>query len=208
MGVAKVKTAETFGVLTPIWTTKTETANRVCQRIEAVLDHASALGIWSGDKPAQWRGHLGHPLTKPSKVRAVRHDPALPHAEITDFMPDLIAGAGIHNPNGGTLWRNTRRDMARMSMTAVLRRTDRIDNTVHGFRSTFRDWLGETTGVPREVIGAALADGIKDKAEAAFARSDLFEKRRDLMATWAEFVIAKDFGGNAVAMNQRQDLSK
>ena len=72
-----------------------------------------------------------------------------------------------------------------MSMTAVLRRMGRDAITVHGFRSTFRDWAGETTGFPREVIEAALADGIKDKAEAAYARSDLFDNRRKLMEAWA-----------------------
>ena len=59
----------------------------------------------------------------------------------------------------------------------------------HGFRSTFRDWAGETTGHPREVTEAALAHGIKDKAEAAYARGDLFEKRRRLMEDWAAFCM-------------------
>ena len=67
-----------------------------------------------------------------------------------------------------------------MSMTALLRRMEYDNITVHGFRSTFRDWAGETTSFPREVIEAALAHGIKDKAEAAYARSDLFDKRRAL----------------------------
>lgn len=58
----------------------------------------------------------------------------------------------------------------------------------HGFRSSFRDWAGETTAHPREVIEFALAHVIKDKAEAAYARSDLFDKRRALMTDWAEYV--------------------
>jgi integrase len=58
----------------------------------------------------------------------------------------------------------------------------------HGFRSSFRDWAGETTVHPREVIEFALAHVIKDKAEAAYARSDLFDKRRALMHDWAEYV--------------------
>ncbi len=56
----------------------------------------------------------------------------------------------------------------------------------HGFRSTFRDWAGETRPEGREVVEAALAHTIKDKAEAAYARSDLLEKRRPLMDAWAE----------------------
>ncbi len=59
--------------------------------------------------------------------------------------------------------------------------------TTHGFRSTFRDWAGETTAFPREVIEHALAHQLKDKAEAAYARGTLMEKRRRLMAAWAEY---------------------
>lgn len=58
----------------------------------------------------------------------------------------------------------------------------------HGFRSSFRDWAGEQTHYPREVIEFALAHVIKDKAEAAYARSDLFEKRRALMNDWATYI--------------------
>ena len=56
----------------------------------------------------------------------------------------------------------------------------------HGFRSSFRDWSGETRSEGREVVERALAHTIKDKAEAAYARSDLLEKRRVLMEAWAE----------------------
>lgn len=57
----------------------------------------------------------------------------------------------------------------------------------HGFRSTFRDWAGETTAYAREVIEHAMAHQLKDKAEAAYARGSMFEKRRRLMADWAAF---------------------
>ncbi|MEO6928774.1 MAG: integrase arm-type DNA-binding domain-containing protein [Casimicrobiaceae bacterium] len=59
---------------------------------------------------------------------------------------------------------------------------------VHGFRSTFRDWAGETTAHPREVIEHALAHRLKDKAEAAYARGSLLAKRARLMADWAAYV--------------------
>lgn len=59
----------------------------------------------------------------------------------------------------------------------------------HGFRSSFRDWAGEQTNHPREVVEFALAHVIKDKAEAAYARSELLEKRRTLMNDWANYVI-------------------
>jgi len=58
----------------------------------------------------------------------------------------------------------------------------------HGFRSSFRDWAGETTSFPREVIEHALAHQLKNKAEAAYARGTLFEKRRSLMESWATFI--------------------
>jgi integrase len=61
------------------------------------------------------------------------------------------------------------------------------DCTVHGFRSTFRDWAAERTNFPREVAEAALAHAIDNKVEAAYRRGDLFEKRRRLMDAWAEF---------------------
>lgn len=63
-----------------------------------------------------------------------------------------------------------------------------INAVPHGFRSSFRDWAGEQTNFPREVCEFALAHVIKDKAEAAYARSDLFSKRRSLMDAWAEYL--------------------
>jgi len=80
-------------------------------------------------------------------------------------------------------------------MTALLRRMKQGDITVHGFRSSFRDWAGEATNTPREVAEAALAHTLGSKTEAAYARGDLFEKRRRLMDDWAAFcgpVVVKD----------------
>ncbi|KWH01494.1 integrase [Burkholderia territorii] len=77
--------------------------------------------------------------------------------------------------------------LSNMAMLQLLERMKRDDITVHGFRSTFRDWAGETTHYPREVCEAALAHGIKDKAEAAYARGDLYVKRAALMEDWAKF---------------------
>ncbi|MEM7519986.1 MAG: hypothetical protein AAF307_03015 [Pseudomonadota bacterium] len=87
--MAKIETSDVISTLTPIWAAKPETANRVRQRIEAVIDYASALGVRSGDNPVRWRGHLDHLLPKLKKVRAVKHHPALPHAQIANFMADL-----------------------------------------------------------------------------------------------------------------------
>lgn len=79
--------------------------------------------------------------------------------------------------------------LSNMAMTALLRRMDRGDLTVHGFRSTFRDWAGEETSHPREVMEMALAHTLRGKAEAAYARGDLFTKRAALMADWAAFCL-------------------
>ena len=76
--------------------------------------------------------------------------------------------------------------LSSMAMLALLERMGRDDLTVHGFRSTFRDWAAESTNHPREVAEAALAHVISDKTEAAYRRGDLFEKRRKLMQQWAQ----------------------
>ena len=254
MQVAKIETADVIAALKPIWSEKPETANRVRQRIEAVIDYASALGIRTGENPARWRGHLANLLPKPTKMRAVQHHPALPHSKIPKFMSALEGRSGVSaralaftiltaarsGETRGMTWAEIDLDarvwtipanrmkagkehrvpladaslallgepreagalvfgsetkpgkrLSDMSMTALLRRMGYTDITVHGFRSTFRDWAGETTGFPREVIEAALAHGIKDKAEAAYARSDLFDKRRNLMEGWALHAIAQ-----------------
>jgi integrase len=76
-----------------------------------------------------------------------------------------------------------------MSLTAVLRRMDRGDITMHGFRSTFRDWCAESVAnsFPREVCEHALAHSLPDKVEAAYRRGDLIEKRKVLMQVWADY---------------------
>jgi integrase len=80
-----------------------------------------------------------------------------------------------------------RKPLSIMAMAMVLRRMDRGDLTVHGFRSTFRDWAAEATSYAREVAEAALAHALPDKVEAAYRRGDLFEKRKRLMEEWATF---------------------
>jgi integrase len=81
--------------------------------------------------------------------------------------------------------------LSNMAMEMLMRR-DKLDCTVHGFRSSFRDWAGEETPFPREVAEAALAHVIGDKAEQAYRRGDALEKRRALMAAWADYLTAKE----------------
>jgi integrase len=92
-----------------------------------------------------------------------------------------------------------------MSLTAVLRRMDRGDLTAHGFRSTFRDWAGETTAHPREVIEHALAHQLKDKAEAAYAHGTLFAKRVRLMDDWAKYCGTIPATGNVLQLRKQRD---
>jgi integrase len=73
------------------------------------------------------------------------------------------------------------------AMAALLKRMDCNDITVHGFRSTFRDWAAERTNYPNHVVEMALAHVIGDKVEAAYRRGDLFDKRGRLMAEWAKY---------------------
>ncbi len=75
-----------------------------------------------------------------------------------------------------------------MAMTMLLRRMQRGDITVHGFRSTFRDWAGDSTDYPRELIEHALAHTIQNKAERAYRRGKALDKRRSLMDSWAAFL--------------------
>lgn len=95
-----------------------------------------------------------------------------------------------------------RAPLSNMSMLALLKRMGRGDLTVHGFRSTFRDWAAERTAYPREVAEMALAHAVSDKVEAAYRRGDLFAKRVRLMADWAKFCAAPAGGGKVVGIRQ------
>ncbi len=106
----------------------------------------------------------------PLSDKAIKLLKSLPRIEDTDLIFPNTKGTALSD----------------MTLTALLRRMGR-EVTAHGFRSTFRDWAGETSAYPREVIEHALAHQLKDKAEAAYARGTLFDKRRRLMNDWAKF---------------------
>lgn len=265
--VAEVDTAAVLRVLRPIWERVPETASRVRQRMEAVLDAARVKGWRTGENPARWKGHLAGELPQPRKVKRVQHRPALAWQDIGAFMAALaertgtaplalrfvILTAARTGEVRGMRWREVDLDgkvwvvpgermkagkmhrvplsaaalavlaevrplmkapdslvfpggrqgkaLSDMAVSEVVRRMneggeqgavprwhDAEGRAVvpHGFRSTFRDWAGETRPEGREVVERALAHSIKDKAEAAYARSDLLEKRRALMEAWAE----------------------
>jgi integrase len=83
----------------------------------------------------------------------------------------------------------------------LLRRRGRGDITVHGFRSTFRDWAAERTNFAREVAEMALAHRVGDATERAYQRSDLFDKRRQLMDAWGRFCTTPTTGGEVVPLH-------
>ena len=82
--------------------------------------------------------------------------------------------------------------LSNMSMLMLLRRMKIEGVTVHGFRSTFRDWAAEAASAPREVAEMSLSHRIGSQVEQAYARSDLLEKRRALMERWSQFVTGGD----------------
>lgn len=86
---------------------------------------------------------------------------------------------------------NPKRMLSDMTLLKVLR-DQNAGVTVHGFRSTFRDWVAEQTNYPGEVAEAALAHGIPNKVEAAYRRTDFLEKRKPLMADWAAFCLSRN----------------
>jgi integrase len=93
--------------------------------------------------------------------------------------------------------------LSNMAMEMVLRRLKVKNATVHGFRSSFRDWAGNVSSFPREVVETALAHVIGDKAEQAYRRSDALEKRRKLMEAWASYCEPKPSNNIVVIRKQK-----
>lgn len=93
--IQQVDTAAVLSVLEPIWSTKTETATRVRQRIETVIDYAKAREQYQGENPARLQGHLAQLLPKAQKIKRVQHHPALPYADLPAFVVHLRAKGGL-----------------------------------------------------------------------------------------------------------------
>ena len=91
-----------------------------------------------------------------------------------------------------------------MTLTMPIRRA-KLPITVHGFRSAFRDWCAEATSTPREVAEASLAHVVRNAVEAAYARTDHLDKRRELMATWADYCTDIDKTSKVVPIRKTED---
>lgn len=256
--VADITTDDVLSAIKPLWGDKRETASRIRQRIERVIDAAVVAGKRPhGLNPAAWKGHLALLLPKHGK-RSKGHHAAMPWAEVPDFMAALSDREGVaaraveftiltaarSGEVRGAVWGEVdleariwtipaekmkadrphrvplsapavsavktmlplrprrpedvpgalvfpglrKRPMSDMTLGAVLKRMKVEGATVHGFRSSFRDWAGEATDAPFEVAEMALAQAVGDATVQAYLRADLFERRRKLMDGWARFL--------------------
>ena len=110
-------------------------------------------------------------------------------------MATLERAKALHSPAGWCFAAPTRasRQIHATTLAHVVRTIYGGRCTVHGFRSSFRDWASEQTSVPHAVAEAALAHQVGSDVERSYARSDLFDKRRDLMDRWAQFVTSPTY---------------
>lgn len=146
------------------------TATRTSETLEATWDEFDlAREVWT---IPGWRMKSGQEHRIPLAPRAIAILNTLKESADVDWV---FPGAKPGKP------------LSSMAMTMQLRRMERTNITVHGFRSTFRDWASEQTSFPHETCEHALAHGISDKAEAAYRRGHQFAKRRKLMEAWAGF---------------------
>ena len=142
-------------------------------------------------REARWQeiDLAGATWTIPAERMKAGREHRVPLSEQALAVLSEISAARISNDPAALVFpgQTHGRTLSDMSMAAVLRRMERGDLTVHGFRSTFKDWAAESTAYPAELSEMALAHTIGSKVEAAYRRGDLFEKRRRLMADWCNF---------------------
>jgi integrase len=148
------------------------TAARTGEALGATFDEVDVhAGLWTV-APGRMKANRQHrvPLTD----RAIAIIKEMAEQRTSAF---LFAGQRLGKP------------LSNMSLLMLLRDMGYGHVTVHGFRSTFRDWAAEKTNFTREVAEAALAHVVGDKVEAAYRRGDLFDKRRQLMNAWAKHCL-------------------
>ncbi len=246
-----IDVTQVLSVLRPLWGEKQETAEKLRESIERVLDSARVEGLRSGENPAAWKGNLEHVLHKPDALSRTTHHAAMPHSAVADFMKKLAAVDGIgaraleftiltacrSGEARGATWDEVdldsavwtipagrmkggkqhrvplsgaalavladmkakrlndivfpgirdKKPLSDMSLAKALKSAGGGDFTVHGFRSTFRDWATEIAQSPREIAEAALSHAVGDAVERSYARSDALERRRALMSDWAAY---------------------
>jgi len=238
-------------VLNPIWTTKTETARRVQQRLNRILDWCTYKEYRYGENPARWKGGLVNALASPKKLQKPKHFASLPYEQLPAAMKRLqeldtmtskalqfvvltTARSGeVRNAEWSEVdlksrtWtipanrmKNDKSHVVALSNSAVVllasleKRTGIIfpsphkkqalsDQglnkvmrkigleadvaTVHGFRSSFRNWAEEKSKANHHVIEMSLSHYPSDGVIKAYLRTDLLELRRDLSAKWGRY---------------------
>ena len=139
-------------------------------------------------------------------VPAGRMKTGRPHrVPLSDRAIAVLHEARRHSNDSGLVFPSARRRvMSDMTMSKLVKELG-FDTTVHGFRSSFRQWSAERTNFPREVCEAALAHVNKDRVEAAYQRSDLFDRRRDLMETWALYLDTNS--ADVVSLDNRRTIA-
>ena len=163
-------------------------ASRATQAIKLAFEFLVVTAARSGEvRLATWDevDTAGRVWTVPAERMKMNREHRVPLSsravEVLDAARSLADGNPLVFPNR---WGNRIRDTF---LSQLLKDLD-IAAVPHGFRSSFRDWAAEETNHPREVIEAALAHAVRNRVEAAYARSDLFERRRGLMNDWAVYL--------------------
>ena len=248
MAVNELTAADVLAVLEPIWNSRRETATRIKQRLEAIMDYGVAAGHCPTNPVAAVKRAL------PSKRPAQAHFEALPYSELPEALNTIrttgnrvtslaveftILTAARSGETRGATWdeidldaavweipaermkarrphrvplsaqaiavleeageltgrsglvfpsaRSGKSPLTPQALSRVLARGE-IRGTVHGMRAAFRNWAAEQSGAPWAVCESALAHSIGSSTEQAYMRSDLFDKRQELMQAWAEYI--------------------
>lgn len=159
------------------------TGARTSETLDAVIGEFDLdAALWA--IPAE-RMKSGRPHTVPLSPRAVEIVWELRKASLSDFV---FPGQKRERP------------LSNLAMLMLLRRMEVTGITVHGFRSSFRDWAGDCTSYSRDVAEAALSHSVGDAVERSYRRGDALEKRRGLMNLWAEY-CAGLHSGEVVALH-------
>ncbi len=162
------------------------TASRTSEAINAQwqeIDLNNAIWTVPGERMKAGREHRV-PLSKPALALLRERQKA------TGGQGAIFPGERLNRP------------LSNMAMLKTLERMGRNDLTVHGFRSTFRDWVEESTSYAGTVAEAALAHAVADKVEAAYRRGDLFDKRAKLMEAWGKYCMTPARGVDVIPIKR------
>ena len=256
LDVVLQETVHRDGTAGKLWHTKPETAKRLLDRIRTVLDYATVNEYRTGNNPAVWKGFLDTQLPSPRGLKEVKHHPAVPYAQMAEFMVHLRRHEGISaraleflaltavrsgsvrlaewseidlklklwiipashtktnqehrvplQPQAIKLLKSlakvagtnkvfpspTGKALSDMALSQLMRGMRdkgelKADAVPHGLRATFRTWAAEQTAYPDEIRKAASGHAVGDQVKESYQRTDLLDKRRNLMNDWAKFL--------------------